>query len=75
MKVVEFALKNRFSSTDQEIVRKLYGDAEKKEMEWFGILKSEIHFDQKPYLNKKKDIIEKIREKKNKSSKRKLKEK
>jgi hypothetical protein len=49
MRASEFALKNKFSSTDASIVNRLYGQEEKKEREWFLLLKGTIKFDHSPY--------------------------
>ena len=71
MTVNEFALKNNFSGTDQNIVNKIYGDEKREELQWFQLLKDKVNFIHKPYLksnSKKKDIVDKIKQEK-KSSK------
>jgi hypothetical protein len=65
MKVIEFAIKNKFSNSDQEVVKKMYGSEEKTEQEWFSILKGKINFNVDNYPKSKKlEIIEKMKNKK-----------
>jgi len=49
MKASEFASKNKFNSVDTAIVNRLFGQEEKKEREWFLLLKGTINFDHSPY--------------------------
>ena len=49
MKAFEFASKNKFNSVDTAIVNRLFGQEEKKEREWFLLLKGTINFDHSPY--------------------------
>lgn len=65
MKVIEFAIKNKFSNSDQEVVKKMYGNEEKTEQQWFSILKDKINFNVDNYQkSKKSEIIEKMKSKK-----------
>lgn len=65
MKIDKFALKNKFSDSDTNIVNKIYGDEERSESEWFDLLENKIVFDKSSYLSEisKKEKIEKVKQK------------
>lgn len=69
MTVVEFAKKYSFKGKDVEVAKKVYGNIELTEDEWYEKLKTEYVFDSTAYLKIKK--LEKVQEKakKNKASK------
>lgn len=61
MTVVEFAKKYSFKGKDVVIAKKVYGDMELTEDEWYAKLRNEYTFDNDAYLKNKK--IEKVQEK------------
>jgi predicted solute-binding protein len=69
MTVDEFAKKYSFKGKDVPIAKKVYGNIELTEDEWYEKLKTEYVFDSAAYLKNKK--LEKVQEKvkKNKASK------
>lgn len=70
MKVSEFALKNKFSNNDKNIVEKLHNGEDRTEEEWFNLFNGQINFDTSSCTSKKKakEKIEELKSKKQSES-------
>ena len=63
MLVTEFAKKYRFKSSDVKVAKKVYGDTEMTEQEWFAKCKPDFAFEDD-------DKLRKVREAKSKKAKK-----
>lgn len=73
MEVLEFALKNKFSNVDKDIVVKLHSGEVRTEQEWFNLFNGNINFDATPIQKviSKKEKIEKLKVEKKSETKNK----